>query len=68
MSYHKSPADCQRFQVVRQEFLQADGLAFSEILSEEQIEQTFDEAGTWAASRTTSARRRRSSRRQPGFR
>lgn len=45
MSYHKSPADCQSFQVVRQEFLQADGLPFSEILSEEQIEQTFDEAG-----------------------
>ncbi len=45
MSYHKSPADCQSFQVVRQEFLQADGLPFSEILSEEQIEQTFDGAG-----------------------
>lgn len=43
MSYQVSTDQSQSFQVVRQGFLQADGLPFSEILSEEQIEQAFVE-------------------------
>jgi putative transposase len=43
MSYQISPDQSQSFQVVRQGFLQADGLPFSEILSEEQIERAFVE-------------------------
>ena len=43
MSYQISTNQRQSFQVVRQGFLQADGLPFSEILSEEQIERAFVE-------------------------
>jgi len=43
MSYQISPDQSESFRVVRQGFLQADGLPFSEILSEEQIEQAFVE-------------------------
>jgi len=43
MSYQISPDQSQSFQVVRQGFLQAEGLPFSEILSEEQIERAFVE-------------------------
>jgi hypothetical protein len=43
MSYQISPGQSQSFQVVQQGFLQADGLPFSKILSEEQIERAFEE-------------------------
>jgi putative transposase len=43
MSYQISPKHDQSFTVVRQGFLQADGLPFSEILSEQQVQEAFEE-------------------------
>lgn len=43
MSYQKSRKRAQTFSVIRQGFLQAQGLPFSEVLSEEQVHQAFEE-------------------------
>ncbi len=43
MSYQNSRKRAQTFSVVRQGFLQAQGLPFSEILGEEQVQQAFEE-------------------------
>jgi putative transposase len=43
MSYQQGADRGQSFNVVRQSFLQADGLPFSDILSEEAIAQAFEE-------------------------
>jgi hypothetical protein len=42
MFYHGSGSRGQSFQLVRQAFLQGDGLPFGEVLSEEEIEQAFE--------------------------
>ena len=43
MSYQHSADRGQSFRVIRRSFLQTDGLPFSDILSEEAIEQAFVE-------------------------
>ena len=43
MSYQISPKHDQSFKVVGQGFLQAEGLPFSEILSEQQVQEAFEE-------------------------
>lgn len=43
MSYHTCPDRSQSYCAVRQGFLQADGLPFSEVLTEEQIQRAFEE-------------------------
>ena len=43
MSYQTCPQHDQSFSVVRQGFLQAEGLPFSEVLSEQQVQQAFEE-------------------------
>jgi putative transposase len=43
MSYHAIPPDGKSFELVRQGFLDAEGLPFSEVLTAEQIQQAFEE-------------------------
>ena len=43
MLYQKNANPGQSFQAIRDGFLQADGLPFSDVLSEEQIERAFEE-------------------------
>jgi hypothetical protein len=45
MSYHKCQDHGQSFDLIRRAFLQADGLPFSEILTEEQIQHAFEREG-----------------------
>jgi len=42
MFYHGSGSRGQSFRLIRQAFLQGDGLPFGEVLSEEEIEQAFE--------------------------
>lgn len=45
MSYHKCQDRGQSFDLIRQAFMQAEGLPFSEILTEEQIQHAFEKEG-----------------------
>ncbi len=42
--YPKTASRCDRFSIVHSSFLQRDGLPFSDLLPEEQIERAFEEA------------------------
>jgi len=43
MSYHTCPPRAQSFELVRQGFLDAEGLPFSEVLTADQIQHAFEE-------------------------
>ena len=44
-SYHGRTSLTRRFGLVLSSFMQATGLAFADVLSEEQIQQAFDQEG-----------------------